>query len=393
MNSFVILIMLLAYTAATDFSVAITAVSGQSFEFETGFGVPGTTVNVEVWDKCRSESDGSRTAVGELYPASTVQGLQADHSGIANIPGTGNSLSFGFVEGITHNYDIYTNLGGNMGQVAFCAQVNVYIGDFLANFAEVKLTYNINLETDVAISPQRSSLFDLSVGAPESSAAVSAAPASTTVDGAYFCDPETRNELDVNVYQALGEGSSLHLCFSTDFVNTTTSDVTDVSVTSLTQVPNGTSVEDVVRANDYDNLAASANLSCTSIAQEADSCVLSLDWESRFHHAGFITLANSSNSGTRNATITIELSSHQSTGARQRNLRHTSKGSSSSSPAFAIHSSGVFVEESVKLLILLGVALATGMILVHCLMMRSGIDKSETFQAKPSSENYLLLVV
>ena len=155
----------LTWISATDFHVAVAPVSQQqSFRFETGAGVPGTIVDVEVYDKCRTELSSEsefRTIVGELYPSSsTVQGIAVDHSGVAANPvgGHSNVLSFTFVEGIAQNYDIYHTAATTTaatGKVEFCVQVNLYSGEYLANFAELKLTYNINLKTDIVATQEQ----------------------------------------------------------------------------------------------------------------------------------------------------------------------------------------------------------------------------------------------
>lgn len=191
----------LTLTTATVFHVAVTPVTQQrqSFQFETGAGVPGTVVKVVVYDKCRtelsSESD-FRTIVGELYPASTVQGIAVDHSGVAADPvgNHSNVLSFTFAEGIAQNYDIYhttttSTTTDATGKVEFCVQVNLYSGEYLANFAELKLTYNINLKTDVVAAQEQTP----NRGLPVKGIASLSAPAGTAEDPSYKVGDNSTN--------------------------------------------------------------------------------------------------------------------------------------------------------------------------------------------------------
>jgi hypothetical protein len=136
---------------ASPFDVAITHVgaSDQTIHFNTGTGMNGSAkVKVKVYDKCRGESP-TRIDEGFLYPDNSVPGIIADNSGIVD-PGPGSVLKFNFAAGIAENTDIYTpgNLVGT-ATVSFCVEVGLYGGDMLANFKEVKLTYQLNLLTNV----------------------------------------------------------------------------------------------------------------------------------------------------------------------------------------------------------------------------------------------------
>ena len=120
--------------AVPDFHVAIKTPpeseqeNRQSFLVETGLGVPGTSsVVVEVYNRCKTESSSNRVLLGQFYPTSTVIGISVDHSGVQNLPGTGNSISFTFVEGVAENNLIYSDNGDDAtAKVEFCVLVNLY---------------------------------------------------------------------------------------------------------------------------------------------------------------------------------------------------------------------------------------------------------------------------
>ena len=315
----------LAGATATGVEVEITFVSGQSFGFDTGLGLVDInplppTVSIEVFDKCRTESP-DRILVGALYPISSVEGLQTDYSGLTNLPGTGNSMSFSFVEGIGQNIDVYTDNGDNTGSVEFCVQVNLVVGDIVANFAEVKLTYNINLETDVALPPQRSSLLDASDLIPETAAPTTEvletpAPTSNTdAAEAYFCDPNTRQKLDQESYEvAVIEETPLHLCLGGEYASQT--------VTSIRIEENGTIVEEASGA-----VLETAHLTCThSIA-----CVLSLAWDDNFYTAGLATLDDDSEHSSAGSVIVVEFQNSTRRFLRGNDIKVTPSSSSSSS--------------------------------------------------------------
>lgn len=131
--------------------VTVTGVSGQTLLFDTGLGIGSTnTIEVHVFDKCRLES-ATRTLVGKFFPESTVTGIDASGSGIA--PGPGNSISYTFVEGIASNTDIYQDISSTTAKVEFCAQIGLYVGEYLSNWEEVKITYHIDLVTNLPSNP------------------------------------------------------------------------------------------------------------------------------------------------------------------------------------------------------------------------------------------------
>jgi hypothetical protein len=182
--------------------------------FSTG-SESGAETKVEVFDQCRTES-AWRNYLGEFYPSSTVAGISAS--------GSGTSVSFTFKEGTNENGNIYTDNGGNTATVEFCAQVGLYYSGSLINFAEVKLTYNVDLVTTFA------SLTGYTVTGSE--AYTDAVDQSYSFGGtlyAYFCNPSTYEELGNNG-AVLHQGNTLHLCFKVPEGNFQISDVKDLMI-------------------------------------------------------------------------------------------------------------------------------------------------------------------
>jgi hypothetical protein len=132
-----------------DFSVHIASVSSNSLAFNTGTG-GGANPNVKilVYDYCRTESS-TRNVVGEMFPGSSVGGIKVDKSGVKASPGVGNVISFSFVEGIAENTDIYTDNGDKTANVEFCVEIGLYDGTTMLNFKEAKLSFAIDLITNV----------------------------------------------------------------------------------------------------------------------------------------------------------------------------------------------------------------------------------------------------
>lgn len=134
----------------TPFDVSITHAHGQTIKFNTGPGMgAGTKVKVKVTDKCKTESP-TRVTEGFLFPDNNVPGIVADNTGVVN-PGHGSVLSFRFAEGIDKNTDIYTAGMPGSATVSFCVEVGLYTGeeDMQVNFKEVKLTYSLNLMSNI----------------------------------------------------------------------------------------------------------------------------------------------------------------------------------------------------------------------------------------------------
>lgn len=138
-----------------DWHVTIKSVENFGFVFETGTGGgPNPNILIQVNDKCHLEAPASqRKHVGEFYPTSNVQGIDCDDAGIVyHEPGQhgDQSIDFEFVNGINENTDIYTNNEDATATVVFCVEVGFYEDVTMIDFAEIKYTYNIDLQTDVA---------------------------------------------------------------------------------------------------------------------------------------------------------------------------------------------------------------------------------------------------
>jgi hypothetical protein len=69
----------------------------------------------------------SWTYMGEFYPGKSVQGINADSTGFVNDPGTGAKLPL----------------------LSFVPKLAFSDATTLINFAEVQLTFNVDLETDL----------------------------------------------------------------------------------------------------------------------------------------------------------------------------------------------------------------------------------------------------
>jgi hypothetical protein len=221
-----------AITVATDRSlqiadwhVTLLTVASQTFTFETGEGGGADpNIKISVMDKCRMES-ATRTTMGEFYPASTVPGIVAVTTGVG-APGPGpHSLSFSFSEGISASA-LYTDNGDNTAQVNFCVLTGMYDGISLIDFAEVKLTYNIDLVTNIP------SLSGYTVTQAE--AFNDAADTAIAFDGtlmAYFCNATTREELTDDGTKT-HQGSILNVCFKVPDGQFEIADVTQFTVSN-----------------------------------------------------------------------------------------------------------------------------------------------------------------
>jgi hypothetical protein len=206
-----------------DWHVTITAVTSQGLEFETGAG-GGTNPNIKVAvsDLCRLEG-ATRTTTGNFYPTSNVLGIDADGAGIVG-PGNANSLDWVFVEGINGNADIYTDNGDNTATVDFCIMVGLYEDTVLIDYAESKMTYNIDLTTNIP------TLTGYTVTQAE--AFNDAADTNIAFDGtlmAYFCNATTKEAL-TNDGSKTHQGSILNVCFKVPDGQFEVSDVMEFTV-------------------------------------------------------------------------------------------------------------------------------------------------------------------
>ena len=84
----------------------------------------------------------------------------------------------------------------------------LYVGECLANWAEVKITYNIDLVTNLPTGEPLSFVAD-------ASDFLATLGVDTSLDGAlnsYFCDPETQEEIPTGV--PTHQGSIISICFN-----------------------------------------------------------------------------------------------------------------------------------------------------------------------------------
>jgi hypothetical protein len=134
--------------------VKITSFLHQTLYFDTGRGGETTpNVKLKVTDVCKLEASANRPAntLGFLFPVAlgAVPGIHSLTGAVT--PGPGKSASFEFVEGIEHNSMIYKEGQGGIGIVSFCIEVGLYAGDILINYEEIKVTYEVNKATSIAI--------------------------------------------------------------------------------------------------------------------------------------------------------------------------------------------------------------------------------------------------
>ena len=265
-------------------------------------------MKVELFDVCRVDS-ATRTALGTIFPhASTVTGIDEDHSAIVNDPGAGNKIIFSFNSAI-NTTSIYTNNGDDTATVAFCAQVALYDGSTLVNLAEVKVEYTIDLLTDQAT---------LAFNSITSAAGYTdAADSVVTFDGtlqAFFCNPSTYGILPYNELKTT-QGSSISVCFQVpdgqfevkDVVALTVKNANDIyPQQSIISEPNVVSTNTATKTC-YDNSNSDTNMCITQFLLNED-----------FYEASEMTL-------TGFGTVVLELG--DSSGSRK--LLRASFGASS----------------------------------------------------------------
>lgn len=308
--------------AATDeWRTHIDFVNDQSFGFGTG-NEHGAEMKVEIYDQCRMDS-AQRQHLGEFYPSSSVHGIDADHSSVINNPGEGNSISFSFVEGISDNTNIYTDNGDNTAKVEFCAQVGLYMGGDLINFAEVKLTYWVDLVTHFT------SLEGYTVTQAEEFE--DQGTQELSFDGtllAYFCNPYDYQELQ-NDGSIKRQGSVMHLCFKAPDGQFEVSDIRDLTVkNALADWPSQTIISGGVVAspgyaekNCFDWDGHDTNLCLVSFVLTADFYDY---WAITLTGSGSVLLELGDASGSRTRHLVLgdhkpaerELQQHESASAK-----------------------------------------------------------------------------
>jgi hypothetical protein len=232
---------------------------------------------VEVYDKCRTES-AWRNYLGDFYPSSTVGGINAQ--------GSGSSVSFTFAEGINENGNIYIDDGDNTATVQFCAQVGLYYSGTLINFAEVKMTYNVDLITNFA------SLAGYTVTGAE--AFTDADDKSFNFDGtlyAYFCNPSSYEELGDDG-AVIHQGSTLNLCFKVQEGNFEISDVKDLMIkNAIDAEPN----QSIIYSSIIDTPTYAEKTCHDSSNYDTNVCVVSFLLKAEFYDYNQMTLTGEGN--------------------------------------------------------------------------------------------------
>lgn len=273
-----------------------------------GFGTgseSGASMKIEVFDLCRTESS-IRVLQGELYPSSTVTGINTDQSGIVNNPGDGNTIAFTFSEGISDSTDIYTDNGGNTATVEFCVQVGLYHSGSLINFAETKLTYNVDLTTSIT------SLTGYTV--TEAEAFTDAADEAITFDGtlsAYFCNPGSLAEIFEGTPKH--QGSIFSVCFKVPDGQFEVKDVIDLTMKDITYAE----PTQAIVSNTFVNSPAYAEKTCYDDGvHDTNVCVVSFLLTADFFDNGLLTL-----SGT--GSVLLEFGDAAATRRRTRRLLRT----------------------------------------------------------------------
>jgi hypothetical protein len=273
-----------------DWNVTITAITDQTVTFTTGAGA-GTSpsIKINVFNKCRIEgTDG--VDQGSLYGGvSPITGIVRDGTGDLT-PGGSDSISFLFDEGIDGNAAIYTATpANNTATVRFCMLVGLYENDVMVNFAEAKLTYNIDLITNVAT---------LAGYAETTAAANNASTAALEFTGtlaAYFCD---NSNTIINSGATTVQGQLINVCFK----------VTDGqyevrNVTNLTITNSDDATSQVVINNRAIESASTpyAELTCTDAsAADENICVVKLLLKAAFFTQNVLTL-------TGNGDVEVEV--------------------------------------------------------------------------------------
>jgi len=186
---------------------------------------PGVTaIKVKIRDTCRTES-ATHSDEGNLYPENNVQGIDAVPA-ITGPGGQTDSITYTFVEGINENLEIYTSSGPEAltATVNFCIEVGLYATDVLINFAEVKMNYNIDLDTTFA------TLTGYTVTQADSYTADD--QGTLEFDGtlsSYFCNP-IDNSVLIDDGSIIHQGSVMSVCIIADGGQFQVRDVIDMKI-------------------------------------------------------------------------------------------------------------------------------------------------------------------
>lgn len=276
-----------------DWAVIISAVTGQSIQYSTGVGAGrNPNIKIGITDLCRQEST-TRTTIGTIFHSSTVAGIAATSSGVGDLndPGMGKAISFSFGEGISENAGIYKDNGDSTATVKFCAEVGLYQDTILVNFADVKLTYSIDLVSNI---PTLSS-YTVTHAEHFNDATEMEVSFEGTV-AAYFCDPTTKAELTIEGLK-ISQGHVLFLCFRVLEGSYEVAEVIDLTVTNAGA---STPTQDILSST-LPSSTLYATQDCTNdVGMDTNVCVVSFLLKDSFYNFHALTLA-----GT--ATVLLEL--------------------------------------------------------------------------------------
>lgn len=260
-----------------NFDVTVTDVSGYSFSFDTGSGMPdaSNTVEIYVFTKCRIEGRGQEP-VGAFFPHSTVPGIQAEVSGVAHAPGAGTTISYKFVEGIEQNADVYTkHEETNTATLTFCVEIGLYTNGFLSNWEEIKVHYNVDLTTDINNQGE-----PVVFVASASNFLASLGLTSLSENGiaSFFCDPHTQAEVAPGT--TMRQGKVISICFNV--VEGEDFEVEDIMDLIVEDLGDSQASQSIIIANEYAP-GGYADKFCKRTSPTTETCVVSFLLRAAFY--------------------------------------------------------------------------------------------------------------
>ena len=207
-------------------------------------------------------------------------GIDADGGGVIHNPGAGNGIDWAFVEGINGNAAIYKDNLDRTADVNFCVLIGLYDSDTLIDYAEVKMTYNIDLVTNIP------SLTGYTVTQAE--AFNDAQDNAVSFDGtllAYFCNPTTKDVLTDDGSKT-NQGSTLNVCFKVESGSFEVSDIMEFTVkNALAAEPS-----QLIVTGSAVSSAIYATKECTDVGTDTNVCVVSFLLKADFYDYTALTL-------------------------------------------------------------------------------------------------------